>query len=80
MQWLSSGAHRDLQPHSRVPEMSAASNFLLRVNQAKRWDDRFDRETFPLFPLWLILEADGTLAEDFVMPGEIGKLTAEETR
>ena len=39
------------------------STFFMRVAQVGHADDRFDRVTLPLFPLALILEADGTLAD-----------------
>ena len=42
----------------------AIARFLLRLAQAKRIDERYDRETLPLFPLVLILEADETLSAD----------------
>lgn len=41
----------------------AMASFFLRVEQVGQQDTRCEH-TLPLFPLWLILEADGTLAED----------------
>ena len=41
----------------------AKRDFFLRVEQVGVATQR-DERTLPLFPLWLILEADGTLAED----------------
>lgn len=42
---------------------SAKRDFFLRVEQVGFTTQR-DERTLPLFPLWLILEADGTLADD----------------
>lgn len=42
---------------------NAAARFFLRVEQVGRTTQR-DPHTLPLFPLVLILEADGTLAAD----------------
>lgn len=41
---------------------SATSRFFLGVGLVARIDERRDRDTLPLFPLALILEADGALA------------------
>lgn len=42
---------------------AAKRDFFLRVEQ-RGVATRRDERTLPLFPLWLILEADGMLAED----------------
>jgi hypothetical protein len=43
----------------------ARATFFARVGAAGRLDDRQrDDYTLPLFPLWLILDADGTLAQE----------------
>lgn len=42
---------------------AAAARFFIRVEQVGQATQR-DERTLPLFPLVLILEADGTLAED----------------
>ncbi len=42
---------------------TARRDFFLRVEQVGTQDTRC-QHTLPLFPLWLILEADGTLSED----------------
>lgn len=43
----------------------ARAVFFARVGSAGYADDRKrDDYTLPLFPLWLILEADGTLSQD----------------
>lgn len=42
---------------------AARRDFFLRVEQRGVATER-DERTLPLFPLWLILEADGTLADD----------------
>ena len=50
---------------SQSRALKAAARFHLRVGQVGRIDDqRRDDYTLPLFPLMLILAADGTLAED----------------
>lgn len=44
---------------------SARRDFFLRVEQVGQVQDALrDDYTLPLFPLWLILDADGTLAAD----------------
>lgn len=43
--------------------LAVRRDFFLRVEQVGVITQR-DERTLPLFPLWLILEADGTLAED----------------
>lgn len=50
----------------------ASARFFIRVGQVGRVDDRKrDDFTLPLFPLTLILDADGTLAADarHLIPG-----------
>lgn len=43
----------------------AAARFFLPIGQIGRANERFNNDlTMPLFPLWLILDADGTLAPD----------------
>jgi hypothetical protein len=41
----------------------ARARFFVRVEQRGRATAR-DERTLPLFPLWLILDADGTLARE----------------
>lgn len=47
----------------RTKAQHAAARFFVRVGQVGEATSR-DERTLPLFPLWLILDADGTLAED----------------
>ena len=49
----------DLYPKRR----KAGARFFLRIAGRRRATMRCEN-TAPLFPLWLILEADGTLARD----------------
>lgn len=42
----------------------ASSAFFLRLGQAKHIDERYDQETLPLWPLLIIMAADGTLTPD----------------
>lgn len=44
-----------------MKRLAAASRFFLRVGGTRRARQRCEH-TAPLFPLWLILDADGTLA------------------
>lgn len=44
---------------------NAVSTFFVRIGQIGRAAEAHrDDYTLPLFPLWLILDADGTLADD----------------
>jgi hypothetical protein len=43
---------------------AAIGKFFLRIGQVKTSSERRCEWTMPLFPLPLILDADGTLAED----------------
>lgn len=43
---------------------AARSVFMERVGKVGRVNDRRCQHTLPLFPLWLILDADGTLSRD----------------
>ena len=48
-----------------TPEQrSAHFLFFQRIGQVKTATERRCQFTEPLFPLWLILDADGTLADD----------------
>ena len=54
-----------LQPPPSKESEQAAHRFVLRVAQVGEINARFDNDlTIPLFPLALILDADGTLAKD----------------
>ena len=52
----------DLTPKQRA--QLAKARFFLGIGQVKAVTERRCEWTAPLFPLLLILEADGTLAED----------------
>jgi hypothetical protein len=58
---------------NRAPNnQKAAARFFVRIAQRGRTQDRLrDDYSLPLFPLVLILEADGTLADDarHLIPG-----------
>jgi hypothetical protein len=53
----------NLYKSSRVRH-SAASRFFIRIGQVGRASEPRDPYTLPLFPLVLILDADGSLAAD----------------
>lgn len=48
----------------RSPGAVAAAKFFLRVGQVQAAQPWRDEWTIPLFPLHLILDAEGTLAQD----------------
>jgi hypothetical protein len=48
-------------PHEKSKR--ARAEFFVRVGQVGRRSRRCE-QTLPLFPLWLILDADGTLARE----------------
>jgi len=49
--------------HSPANYLRARATFFVRVAQVKTATERRCEHTMPLFPLALILEADGTLAD-----------------
>ena len=48
---------------ARCTGRAANRGFMMGVGRIKRRTEQHDIYTRPLFPLWLILGADGTLAE-----------------
>lgn len=58
---------RDVKIAQKHPEQRASivrQLFMTSVADVGRINDRRCQHTIPLFPLWLILDADGTLAGD----------------